>query len=110
LQLHGRAAQWWNAMVRTGARDTIFNSSNVWTAFVEALRKEFQLIDVEQHYRDKMWGLKQITTVQQFVDQLRNAAMHIPNMLSIDREMRDRFEHGLREDIKAVVRQAGAAT
>jgi len=109
LQLQGRAAKWWNAMVRTGVRDTIFNSPNAWTVFVDTLNKEFQLIDSERFYRDRLWSIKQgDSSVQRYVEQLRGTAIHIPHMLNNDREMLDRFEQGLNNNIKAAVRQAGA--
>jgi len=44
-------------MVLIGERDLIFATDNAWTAFCQALKKEFKALDAEQFARDKLWNL-----------------------------------------------------
>jgi len=42
LQLRGRAAKWWSAMVLLGEREAMLNAPNPWEVFCAAIKKEFK--------------------------------------------------------------------
>lgn len=94
--LRGRADIWLRGL------ETSNSVPENWRDFKKALEEAFKPTQSLRLARDKLAALRQVGTVDDYVDKFRDVALEIPN-LSPD-EAQDRFERGLRSDIRAHVR------
>lgn len=102
--LRGAALTWWRRINQPGAPNRI----STWDGFCNGMRHTFQPINPAETARDKLAGLRQITTVRQYATLIRNTALDIPSIT--DDELKDRFIRNLKPATRTEVRMRNPAS
>jgi Retrotransposon gag protein/Zinc knuckle len=92
--LTDNAAIWWRHMFQKMAQTTVTWS---WENFKSNLRQQFRPVDAERLARDRLYKLRQVTSVATYVHEFQSIVIDIPTMSEEDQL--DRFLRGLKLDI-----------
>ena len=105
--LRDNAAIWWRNQDRMlkleGEQNTMY-----WPEFTEALRQQFNPVNMPKRARDKLEFLKQKDSVHNYVFEYQSLMLEIPDMSEADRL--DRFVRGLKSRTKQEVDGRDPAT
>lgn len=96
--MKSHAARWWYMQIQNGTPPT------TWSAFVDAIRKEFIPQNASRQARDKLRRLSQKTSVSAYLNEFQNTVISIPGMTT--EEMIDRFVGGLKPQTRLEVLKA----
>ncbi len=96
--LRGPAAVWWRSQVEAVAGLAPFAT---WVLFSDALKQQFQPVNVERAARDRLAGLVQQRSVQDYVTHFRTLCLQIRG-ISADEKL-DRFIRGLKPAVQREV-------
>jgi hypothetical protein len=105
--LRGQAALWYRELklrIDAGTAQAFAN----WADFASQLKEAFKPFNASRLVRDRLARAYQRTSVQEFVNELRNIRLHLPSLT--DEELFDRFIRGLKYPIRKELVTREAAT
>ena len=74
MSLTGNALIWWNALEDSGRAPTR------WTNMKIAIEEKFQTVNETKRATDKLYNLRQTTSVQNYIADFSRLTMQIPNL------------------------------
>ena len=87
------AALWWRNKTAT------WIDALDWTAFEEEVIKQFSPINTVKAARDKLYSLKQFTSVHKYIAEFNNLILQIPANEITEQEKMHKFCNGLKPEI-----------
>lgn len=108
-QLRETASNWWFAQrQQQGATADIWEAMLSWTDFKNMLQKQFQPTDFGQQLRDRLYSLRQQTSVDTYTNMFQDLVSQLPSMSEDDRIYH--YIRGLKPNTAAHVRAAQPLT
>ena len=96
--LEGAANTWWCAhIIETTPADLLALRITTWNEFKAALTAQFRTIHPEKLARDKLWSLKQTTSVTNYLYEFNTLCLDIGDIA--DSEKLDKFVRGLKASV-----------
>ena len=90
-ELRGAAQTWW--CVRKATLE-----DSTWKEFITALEKHFAPIQGEEAARQRLWAVRQVRSVQEYIREFHDTILDIPNIS--EEEKMDRFVHNLKDSVR----------
>ena len=96
--LQGHAAQWYRLQCVRAPEDEPFTT---WDDLKAALEKQFKPVNCEKRARDRLAALKQVTSVNRYIQEFTNVCLQIPDLHSSEQYYR--FLQGLKSNVRREV-------